>query len=169
VRVRIGPPAARRMRVRLTLDADPGQRHPCWPQSLLRACTRISHAGLVLTPMPIVDDPTIPRVGECERKAAFVPSCQAPGRVTRSLRMDPSEARANTSPPGPKTGDLSNRYVEPGHSAISRCDRSKTSVGAPGCGPQPDTYVLPAACGRERDDESPRKTAPHVASGCVAG
>jgi hypothetical protein len=43
--------------------------------------------------MPIVDDPTIPRVGECERKAAFVPSCQAPGRVTRSLRMDPSDSQ----------------------------------------------------------------------------
>jgi hypothetical protein len=90
-----------------------GPAAPCWPQSLLRACTRISHAGLVLTPMPIVDDPTIPRVGECERKAAFVPPCQAPGRVTRSLRMDPSEARANTSPPGPKTPEQPVRRAWP--------------------------------------------------------
>src|SRR6266700_1441291 len=63
----------------------------------------------------------------------------------RSRRMDPSVASANTSPFGPKAGDLSSWYVEPGHFAISRCARSYTSVGLGGAGPQPDTYVSPAA------------------------
>ena len=38
--------------------------------------------------------------------------------------MDPSVARANTSPFGPKMGEVSSEYFEPGHFAISRCARS---------------------------------------------
>ena len=79
-----------------------------------------------------VGRPPIPSLAACQAPVAVIPS---PEDGPVGGQGDHLAARA-------EVGDLSKRYVEPGHSA---CDRSKTSVGAPGCGPQPDTYVLPAA------------------------
>lgn len=63
VSLRIGPPVARRMRVRLTLDADPGQRHRAGHSLCSVPARGFPALDLVLTPVPIVDDPTIPRAG----------------------------------------------------------------------------------------------------------
>ena len=156
----IGPPAAGGCDLRPRLDAVGTPAALSWPQSHLRASTdppRARFAGLVdccgvcelagaleaecayggvtVTAQPL--RPVQPGHQRCvSRKVASSAVCQAPGRVMRSLRMVPSRARANTSPCGPKTGDLSSEYGVPGHFAISRCARSKTSVGP---APQPLT------------------------------
>jgi hypothetical protein len=39
--------------------------------------------------MPIVDNPTIPRVGECERKAAFIPLVAGTGQGDPELEEGP--------------------------------------------------------------------------------